>query len=196
MEEVTLLDLAKEIGVTKSAINQKLSREDKEKYLVKIGNKYTVNDMGQKAIKLMFKDRKAPNKNVQKNANENDKLLDSLMESSKADKEQLKEKDKQIEKMQKLLDQQQQLHLQANQRIEHLEKQLTIEPPKDETADKKDEEAIQSYQEKIQELEKQVAEDEKINAELYEEYERLSKLEKEWSQQATNKKWFQFWKRG
>ena len=73
---------------------------------------------------------------------------------------------------------------------------MAIEPPKDETADKKDEEAIQSYQEKIQELEKQVAEDEKINAELYEEYERLSKLEKEWSQQATNKKWFQFWKRG
>ncbi|WP_143348084.1 DUF536 domain-containing protein, partial [Enterococcus faecalis] len=163
--------------------------------LVKIGNKYTVNDMGQKAIKSMFKDRKAPNKNIQKNANENDKLLDSLMESSKADKEQLKEKDKQIEKMQKLLDQQQQLHLQANQRIEHLEKQLALEPPKEETVDKKDEEAIQSYQEKIQELEKQVAEDEKINAELYEEYERLSKLEKEWNQQATSKKWFQFWKR-
>lgn len=196
MEEVTLLDLAKEIGVTKSAINQKLSREDKEKYLVKVGNKYTVNDIGQKAIKSMFKDRKSPNKSIQKNAKENDKLLDSLMESSKVDKEQLKEKDKQIEKMQKLLDQQQQLHLQANQRIEHLEKQLALEPPKEETTDKKDDEAIQSYQEKIQELEKQVAEDEKINAELYEEYDRLSKLEKEWKQQATNKKWFQFWKKG
>lgn len=110
-------------------------------------------------------------------------------------KEQLNKKDIQLEKAQKLLDQQQQLHLQANQRIEHLEKQLAIDPPKEETTDKKDNGAIQGYQEKIEELEKQVAEDEKINAELYEEYERLSKLEKEWKQQETNKKWFQFWKR-
>ncbi len=122
-------------------------------------------------------------------------LLDKLREENEFLREQLSLKEQNNSNMQKLLDQQQQLHLQANQRIEHLEKQLALEPPKEETVDKKDEEAIQSYQEKIQELEKQVAEDEKINAELYEEYERLSKLEKEWNQQTTSKKWFQFWKR-
>ncbi|EEN70390.1 hypothetical protein HMPREF0345_2686 [Enterococcus faecalis ATCC 29200] len=178
MEDITLLDLANEIGVTKSAINQKLTKEDKEKYLVKVGNKYVVNEVGVKAIKGMFNSKNTP----KKTASKNDKLIDSLMQSNN---EQLKEKDKQIAKLQSLLDQQQQLSLNDKKRIETLERQLVLEPPKEVKEDNEEtRRAIFERDERIKELELQVEEDERINAELYEAWEKLNR-----------KKWYQFWKK-
>ena len=62
-----------------------------------------------------------PTKNVVAN-----ELLDKLREENKFLREQLQEKDTQIKQMQKLLDQQQQLTLQANQQIEKLQEQLQL----------------------------------------------------------------------
>lgn len=185
MEEVTLLDLSKELGVTKAAINQKLTKEDKEKYLVKVGNKYIVNELGLKAIRSMFDNKKTAkktSKNEKQNEKQNEKLLDSIMQSNN---EQLKEKDKQIAKLQSLLDQQQQLSLNDKKRIETLERQLVLEPQKEVKEDNEEtRRAIFEKDERIKELELQVEEDERINAELYEAWEKLSK-----------KKWYQFWKK-
>lgn len=193
MEEVTLSDLAKEIGVTKSAINQKLNQEDKEKYLTKIGNKYIVNDEGITAIKSMFKGRKKSHINSNKNDKDNAKILESLTESIKADKEQLKEKDKQIEQLQKLLDQQQQLHQQANQRIEKLEAQLALEAPKENKESQTSpefelqSEKLKRKEKEIQKLKDDVAKLEQANEKWYEQ-------EQERKKQENAKKWFQFWK--
>ncbi|OBU84139.1 hypothetical protein A8C58_14145, partial [Enterococcus faecium] len=62
-----------------------------------------------------------PNKNVVAN-----ELLEQLREENKFLREQLQEKDTQIKQMQKLLDQQQQLTLQANQQIDKLQKRLQL----------------------------------------------------------------------
>ncbi|EME3493635.1 DUF536 domain-containing protein [Enterococcus faecium] len=62
-----------------------------------------------------------PTKNVVAN-----ELLEQLREENKFLREQLQEKDTQIKQMQKLLDQQQQLTLQANQQIDKLQKRLQL----------------------------------------------------------------------
>lgn len=62
-----------------------------------------------------------PIKNVVAN-----ELLEQLREENKFLREQLQEKDTQIKQMQKLLDQQQQLTLQANQQIDKLQKRLQL----------------------------------------------------------------------
>ncbi|AZQ19147.1 DUF536 domain-containing protein (plasmid) [Enterococcus faecium] len=73
-----------------------------------------------------------PNKNVVAN-----KLLDQLREENEFLREQLALKEQNNSHMQKLLDQQQQLTLQANQQIEKLQEQLqlayTEETPEDES---------------------------------------------------------------
>lgn len=193
MGEVTLTELAKEIGVTKSAINQKLNQEDKEKYLTKSGNKYIVNDNGIIAIKSMFSGRKASKMTSAKNEKNNEKLIDSITESIKADKEQLKEKDKQIEQLQKLLDQQQQLHQQANQRIEKLEQQLALEAPKE----SKESQTSTELEIQAEKLKRKDAEIQKLKAEV-EELDHANNLwyeqDQERKKQENAKKWFQFWK--
>lgn len=62
-----------------------------------------------------------PTKNVVAN-----ELIEQLREENKFLREQLQEKDIQIKQMQKLLDQQQQLTLQANQQIDKLQKRLQL----------------------------------------------------------------------
>lgn len=206
-ETFTIRELSELFEISRQAISKHVDKLDPSllaknergyKVVLRSGVLQLASNLGnQRLLDRLHEYEKDNDKNIyisSKNVVVNE-LLDKLHEENEFLREQLSLKEQNNSNMQKLLDQQQQLHLQANQRIEHLEKQLALEPPKEETVDKKDEEAIQSYQEKIQELEKQVAEDEKINAELYEEYERLSKLEKEWNQQTTSKKWFQFWKR-
>ena len=59
----------------------------------------------------------------------NQLIIDSVVDSTIIDvfKEQLENKDKQIDKLQNLLDQQQQLSLQSNKQIEQLQLQLSNE---------------------------------------------------------------------
>ncbi|TYQ77244.1 DUF536 domain-containing protein, partial [Enterococcus faecium] len=120
------------------AINKKVSDENRKLWFSKIGNKFVINETGQKAIKSMFFNENE-NSNQQlvgektktenhKNANQVPELeVLSLLEQQLNQKDmQLQEKDEQIKQMQKLLDHQQQLTLQANQQIEKLQEQLQL----------------------------------------------------------------------
>ena len=138
MADKTIKELAEELGVSKTAINKKVSDENRKLWFSKIGNKFVINETGQKAIKSMFFNENE-NSNQQlvgektktenhKNANQVPELeVLSLLEQQLNQKDmQLQEKDEQIKQMQKLLDQQQQLTLQANQQIEKLQEQLQL----------------------------------------------------------------------
>ncbi len=138
MADKTIKDLAEELGVSKTAINKKVSDENRKLWFSKIGNKFMINESGQKAIKSMFLNENE-NSNQQlvgektktenhKNANQVIELeVFSLLEQQLNQKDmQLQVKDDQLKQMQKLLDQQQQLTLQANQQIEKLQEQLQL----------------------------------------------------------------------
>ncbi len=57
MTEKTIKELAEELGVSKTAINKKVSDENRKLWFSKIGNKFVINETGQKAIKSMFFNR-------------------------------------------------------------------------------------------------------------------------------------------
>ena len=173
MTEKTIKELAEELGVSKTAINKKVSDKNRKLWFSKIGNKFVINETGQKAIKSMFFNENE-NSNQQlvgektktenhKNANQVPELeVLSLLEQQLNQKDmQLQEKDEQIKQMQKLLDQQQQLTLQANQQIEKLQEQLQL-----------------TYTEESSENK---------STTLSEETESIEKQSK------TEKKWWQFW---
>ena len=173
MTEKTIKELVEELGVSKTAINKKVSDENRKLWFSKIGNKFVINETGQKAIKSMFFNENE-NSNQQlvgektktenhKNANQVPELeVLSLLEQQLNQKDmQLQEKDEQIKQMQKLLDQQQQLTLQANQQIEKLQEQLQL-----------------TYTEESSENK---------STTLSEETESIEKQSK------TEKKWWQFW---
>ena len=173
MTEKTIKELAEELGVSKTAINKKVSDDNRKLWFSKIGNKFVINETGQKAIKSMFFNENE-NSNQQlvgektktenhKNANQVPELeVLSLLEQQLNQKDmQLQEKDEQIKQMQKLLDHQQQLTLQANQQIEKLQEQLQL-----------------TYTEESSENK---------STTLSEETESIEKQSK------TEKKWWQFW---
>ncbi len=138
MTEKTIKELAEELGVSKTAINKKVSDENRKLWFSKIGNKFVINETGQKAIKsIFFNENENSNQQLvgektktenHKNANQVPELeVLSLLEQQLNQKDmQLQEKDEQIKQMQKLLDHQQQLTLQANQQIEKLQEQLQL----------------------------------------------------------------------
>ncbi|HCM89651.1 MULTISPECIES: DUF536 domain-containing protein [Vagococcus] len=117
---MTIKELADELNVSKTAINKKIDETFKEKYVTKNGNRFVIDVSGQKVIKSMFKE---VNANQERKPNQEPvfDLVCVLKENLERTEEQLKVKDNQIEALQKLLDQQQVLTLQANQKIEQLE---------------------------------------------------------------------------
>lgn len=52
--EKTIKELADDIGVSKTAINNKVTEEMRNKYYSKIGNKFVINEDGQELIKSLF----------------------------------------------------------------------------------------------------------------------------------------------
>lgn len=117
---MTIKELADELNVSKTAINKKIDETFKEKYVTKNGNRFVIDVSGQKVIKSMFKE---VNANQERKPNQEPvfDLVCVSKENLERTEEQLKVKDNQIEALQKLLDQQQVLTLQANQKIEQLE---------------------------------------------------------------------------
>jgi len=127
----TIKELADELGVSKTAINKKVSENQKRKHFSKNGNKFLIDDEGQRLIKSMFLDsdenyRQPESENLtQTEVFEVSDLVSVLKDRVSVTEKQLDEKDKQIASMQKLLDQQQVLTLQANKKIAELETTLT-----------------------------------------------------------------------
>ena len=50
----TIKELADELGVSKTAINKKVTDRERKLWFSKIGNKFVINEDGQKSIKRMF----------------------------------------------------------------------------------------------------------------------------------------------
>lgn len=117
---MTIKELADELNVSKTAINKKIDETFKKKYVTKNGNRFVIDVFGQEVIKSMFKET---NTNQERKPNQEPvfDLVCILKENLERTEEQLKAKDNQIEALQKLLDQQQVLTLQANKKIEQLE---------------------------------------------------------------------------
>ena len=154
MADRTIKELAEEIGVSKTAINKKVTKEIRATYFSKIGNKFVINEEGQRIIKDLFSDSienddsKIDNRETQtsptKSPTSETKSKTSTTETQTSEthrlsefvlpetavqiivdyRNQLEQKDKQLAELHKLLDQQQQLTLQANRQNEGLRLQL------------------------------------------------------------------------
>ncbi|KMY77221.1 DUF536 domain-containing protein [Leuconostoc mesenteroides] len=132
----TIRELADELGISKTAIHKKVSETIKRKHFSKNGNRFLIDEKGQELIKSMFihseyEERKLEVSDNENNDNEKNSEVSELVIVLKdrilvAD-EQNRSKDKQIERLQKLLDQQQILTLQANKKIKQLEIKLEKE---------------------------------------------------------------------
>ena len=120
----TIKELSDDLSISKTAINKKIDENFKRKHFSKNGNKFLIDEDGQKIIKSMFI---IPNQKQQSKTKTNENHVDDLVLVLKKQismmNSQLKSKDDQLKQMQKLLDQQQVLTLQANKKIEQLELQ-------------------------------------------------------------------------
>ena len=155
----TIRELAEELGVSKTAINKKVSDKERKQWFSKIGNRFLINETGQKSIKSMFsrntnnhksktinaeRQPKSTTENL-KNENQNNadvNYMRDIINYQYAQIEDLKETKeqqfKQLNHMQKLLDQQQRLALQDKNLLEEYKseikalKSLPIESQSDE----------------------------------------------------------------
>lgn len=157
MQKKTIRELADEIGVSKTAINKKVTKTMKKKFFTKVGNRFEIDEEGQKTIKSMFIKEPIENANHKpKSENTQTKTITEPINTWKTQtnsettetptpesetkeindisentmniienyQNQLKEKDRQLARVYKLLDQQQQLTLQSNRQNERLLLQL------------------------------------------------------------------------
>lgn len=126
MADKTIKELAEEFQVSKQAIRKKLSADFRANYVQTVTRNgvqtLVVSKKGYILLKQAFLGGNHTAKQVQTVTGNptNQDLAFSVLH------EQLKEKDEQLKLMQKLLDQQQQLTLQANQQIDKLQKQLQL----------------------------------------------------------------------
>ena len=148
MADMTIKELADELGVSKQAIRKHLeklpptlsvTKKENAIYLdtdvtAFVRSKVTrvTDNVTSKVTSNKFNEKEADNnlKRDEKTAN-NYEIEKILNEQLKIKDKQLAEKDKQIQTMQKLLDQQQQLSLQSNKQIEKLQLQLSNESVED-----------------------------------------------------------------
>ncbi|WP_260310477.1 DNA-binding protein [Lactococcus lactis] len=203
----TIKELADELGVSKTAINKKVTDRERKLWFAKIGNKFVINESGQKSIKKMF-EGKTENLNSQtenleqkpssqtenlRNDNENNGDVKYILDIIEYQKEQIKdlqntkdEQFKQLSNMQNLLDQQQRLALQDKKLLEEYKSEIkelkALKMPRE---DMKDGSSIRGEaQEEIERLKDQL----KLSEE-----ERNKAKEKE-PVKTESKKWWQRWK--
>ncbi len=141
----TIRELADELGVSKTAINKKVSDSERKQWFSKNGNRFLVNENGQKAIRTMFlsgidnhksktentyQQPESKTENVE-NANlkhSDINYLNDIIKYQNAQIEDLKETKsqhfKQLNQMQNLLDQQQRLALQDKQLLEEYKAEI------------------------------------------------------------------------
>lgn len=191
-ESMTLSELAKMLDTTRDKIIYRYKKLPRELWYKSEGIIYIKKD-GIESIKADIEKNK---KHSKPKETEEENIGNTSVEIFE---DQLSKKDIQIAKLQQLLDQQQQLHLQANQRIETLEKEIALNAPKmsPETFYTKNDE-IHEKEIKTPEIEREryLMNDEQktILAYLKENYqvETLADIEQ---LEMPDKKWWQFWKR-
>ncbi|WP_259744617.1 DNA-binding protein [Lactococcus lactis] len=203
----TIKELADELGVSKTAINKKVTDRERKLWFSKIGNKFVINEDGQKSIKRMFEGltenqesktenlEQKPNSQTEnfRNNNENNADIKYILDIIEYQKEQIKdlqntkdEQFKQLSNMQNLLDQQQRLALQDKKLLEEYKSEINeLKALKMPREDMKDGSSIRGEaQEEIERLKAQL----KLSEE-----ERKKAKEKE-PVKTDSKKWWQLWK--
>lgn len=141
----TIRELADELGVSKTAINKKVSDSERKQWFSKNGNRFLVNENGQKAIRTMFSSGidnhklktentyQQPESKTENFENANLKhsdinYLNDIIKYQNAQIEDLKQTKsqhfKQLNQMQSLLDQQQRLALQDKQLLEEYKAEI------------------------------------------------------------------------
>lgn len=203
----TIKELADELGVSKTAINKKVTDRERKLWFSKIGNKFVINEDGQKSIKRMFEGltenqesktenlEQKPNSQTEnfRNNNENNADIKYILDIIEYQKEQIKdlqntkdEQFKQLSNMQNLLDQQQRLALQDKKLLEEYKSEINeLKALKMPQEDMKDGSSIRGEaQEEIERLKAQL----KLSEE-----ERNKAKEKE-PVKTESKKWWQLWK--
>ena len=203
----TIKELADELGVSKTAINKKVTDRERKLWFAKIGNKFVINESGQRSIKKMF-EGKTENLNSQtenleqkpssqtenlRHDNENNGDVKYILDIIEYQKEQIKdlqntkdEQFKQLSNMQNLLDQQQRLALQDKKLLEEYKSEINeLKALKMPQEDMKEDSSIRGEaQEEIERLKAQL----KLSEE-----ERNKAKEKE-PVKTESKKWWQRWK--
>lgn len=201
----TIKELADELGVSKTAINKKVTDRERKLWFSKIGNKFVINEDGQKSIKRMFwgvtENQESQTENLEqkpnsqtenfRNNNENNADIKYILDIIEYQKEQIKdlqntkdEQFKQLSNMQNLLDQQQRLALQDKKLLEEYKSEINeLKSLKMPQEDMKDGSSIRGEaQEEIERLKSQL----KLSEE-----ERNKAKEKE-PVKTESKKWWHF----
>ena len=119
MADKTIKELADELGVSKSYIDKIIRTLKLHTKLDKIGNKYVISKKYEKLIKSRVSTDGSTTESHTKSTTKPHTEVDFL-------REQLQVKNEEMATMQRLLDQQQQLTLQSNKRIEQLENQIQL----------------------------------------------------------------------
>lgn len=197
----TIKQLADELNISKRKVAYQVNKLSTDLYYKKDNIVY-IKNAGIKEITSNLSDTGS----VQKSNNEQ-QIVQSQIVVSQLDKKdrQLEIKDEQIATLQKLLDQQQQLSLQAQQRVEKLEKQLAIEPPKDQEQTDQELESwqiaeyetqIKSLESNLEETKEDLQERDKVMRYLKQEYD-IDSLDDlvEFAEGESTRKWWQFWRR-
>ncbi len=188
----TIKELADELGVSKSYIDKIIRILELHTKLDKVGNKYVISKKQEKSIKDRLRSSesttKSHTKSTTKTHTEVDFEVDFLKEEiaylkSNHDK-QLTNKDKQIETLSNLLDQQQRLALQDKNLLEEYKAENDrLKVLKMPTEDTKEEQVEHQPQEKLEALKSEI-----------------KTLQEQLNEQATiepqeaPRKWWKFWK--
>ena len=179
-ENKTLTQISNELGVSRDKVIYRYKKLPEEDYY-KENNTIYIKENGFEKIKEDLKDEITEGEPEDSSENPS---LDYLIE-------QLNKKDEQIEKLHKLIDQQQQLNAEDKKLIKELNHHLAIEAPKENSEQEED----SSEDETKNNLTKTLSENAK---QLQAIQERLSLVESLHADQeketTTQKKWFQFWK--
>lgn len=121
----TVKDLAELFGVTKSAIQHYLTEQFRDRYVTEVtgkgGKQLRISQVGYEELCSIFKSDKSNKNSTDKFTGKSDKDKE---ETIKILKQQINEKDKQLERMQLLLNQSQQLQLKESKKLEKLELEL------------------------------------------------------------------------
>ena len=214
----TIKELADELGVSKTAINKKVTDRERKLWFSKIGNKFVINEDGQKSIKRMFEGltenqesktenleqkpnsqtenlEQKPNSQTEnfRNNNENNADIKYILDIIEYQKEQIKDLQNTKDEQFKQLSNMQNL-LDQQQRLALQDKKL-LEEYKSEINELK---ALKTPQEDMKE-------DSSIRGEAQEEIERLkaqlklseeerNKTKEKEPVKTESKKWWQRWK--
>ena len=187
----TIKELADELGVSKTAINKKVTDRERKLWFSKIGNKFVINEDGQKSIKRMFEGltenqesktenlEQKPNSQTEnfRNNNENNADIKYILDIIEYQKEQIKdlqntkdEQFKQLSNMQNLLDQQQRLALQDKKLLEEYKAEndslKALKMPLQETEskhlDNQYKDEVNALKEKLENLQEQIKDQKRI----------------------------------